>query len=198
MGEKLFLKGDKCISDKCVLPRRMEKEGVRGKTGRRRGRSRKVSAYSIQLHEKQKVKAIYGVAETQFHNYFLRAAKKPNTADALLTLLETRLDNVVYRLGFANSRPEARQLVRHGHVTVNGRRTNLPSYGVRASQQIGVSGEKGLKKVRAILANREPSSVGWLTLDREGLKGAIVRVPGTEDAKDMMANVQQIVELYSK
>jgi len=198
MGEKLFLKGDKCVSDKCVLPRRMESEGTRGGGGRRRGRARKLSAYSIQLMEKQKIKAIYGVAETQFHNYFRRAAKKPNTGDALLSLLESRLDNVIYRLGFANSRPEARLLVRHGHITINGRRTDLPSYIVRPGQSVGVRDEKGLKVVKSTLTNKEPTTVPWLSLDKDNAKGTVVRLPGSEDTKEMIANVQLVVELYSK
>jgi small subunit ribosomal protein S4 len=198
MGEKLFLKGDKCVSDKCVLPRRMESESMRGGGGRRRGRGRKLSAYSIQLMEKQKIKAIYGVAETQFHNYFRRAAKKPNTGDALLSLLESRLDNVIYRLGFANSRPEARLLVRHGHITINGRRTDLPSYIVRPGQNVGVRDENGLKVIKSTLANKDPTTVPWLSLDKESAKGMVVRLPAAEDTKEMIANVQLVVELYSK
>jgi small subunit ribosomal protein S4 len=157
-----------------------------------------LSAYSVQLREKQKVKAIYGVGETQFHNYFRRAAKEPSTGEALISSLEARLDNVVYRLGFANSRPEARQIVRHGHVTVNARRINLPSYGVAAGETIGVRGGKSLERIQSTLANRDPSLVGWLTLDREQMKGAVVRLPEAEDIKDMIANVQLIVELYSR
>ena len=199
MGEKLFLKGDKCVSDKCVFPRRMEPEGRgRGGTGRRAARGRKLSAYSIQLREKQKVKSVYGVPETQFHNYFRQAVKAPNTGEALLTLLETRLDNVVYRLGFAHSRPQARQFVLHGHVAVNGRRVDIPSYTVRAGQAIGARGVKGTAAIKGIVATSEPMVPGWLEVDRDNLKATVTRVPSTEDIKDMAANMQLIVELYSK
>lgn len=199
LGEKVFLKGDKCVSDKCVLPRRSDKEGSRGGgDGKKRGRGRKLSAYSIQLREKQKVKAIYGVAETQFHNYFVQAAKEPNTADALVNLLETRLDNVVYRLGFADSRQQARQLVRHGHVTVNGHRTDIPSFLVKPGMAIGVRDEKGLKAIRAVLANKEGPTATWLELDREQTQGKVLRLPTSDDTKEMTANMQLIVELYSK
>jgi len=198
-GEKLFLKGDKCFSDKCVLPRRMEREGAgRGGTGRRQTRARKLSAYSVQLREKQKVKALYGIAETQFHNYFRRAAKKPNTGEALLNMLETRLDNVIFRLGFANTRPQARQLVCHGHITINGRKTDIPSCAVATGQVIGVRDERGLKAIRTTLANKEATLAGWLSLDREGVRATVTRLPTSEDVKDMTANMQLIVELYSK
>jgi small subunit ribosomal protein S4 len=199
MGEKLFLKGEKCLSDKCVFPKRMEREGGKGGPGQRRGRrGRKLSAYSIQLREKQKVKSIYGVGETQFHNYFRRAEKKPNTGEALLNMLETRLDNVIYRLGFAGTRPQARQLVRHGHVLVAGRRATVPSYCVGAGDVITLKDDKGRKQVQTALANREPTIAGWLELDRDNLRGTVVRTPGADDIKDMTANIQLIVELYSK
>ena len=118
--EKLFLRGDKCLSDKCTLMKRGEMPEVRGR--------RRASAYSIQLREKQKLRMMYGILETQFHNYFTKAAKSRNTAATLVILLERRLDNVVFRMGFANSRGQARQFVRHGLITVNGRRVNIPSY----------------------------------------------------------------------
>jgi len=198
-GEKMFLKGDKCVSDKCVLPRRMEKEGPGrgGQGGRRRG-GRKLSAYSVQLREKQRVKSIYGIGETQFHNYFRRAAKERNTAEALLNLLEARLDNVVYRLGFAASRSQARQLVTHGHITINGRKTDVASYLVRAGNSVGVKGEKGLKAVRTMLANRDLPAAAWLNLDKDNARGTVLRLPTREDTQGMTANMQLIVELYSK
>jgi small subunit ribosomal protein S4 len=176
----------------------MEREGDRRGAGPRKGRARKLSAYSIQLREKQKVKALYGVSETQFHNYFRRAAKKPNTGEALQNMLETRLDNVVFRLGFANTRHQARQLVSHGHITVNGRKTDVPSYAVSAGQAIGVRDERGLKAIRTTLANKEPTMAGWLNLERDSARGTVVRLPTSEDVKDMTANLQLIVELYSK
>lgn len=198
-GEKMFLKGDKCVSDKCVLPRRMEQEGPGrgGQRGRRRG-GRKLSAYSVQLREKQRVKSVYGIGETQFHNYFRRAAKEPNTAEALLNLLEARLDNVVYRLGFAASRSQARQLVTHGHITINGRKTDVASYLVRAGNVVGVKDEKGLKAVRTMLANRDLPAATWLNLDKDNARGTVVRLPTREDTQGMTANMQLIVELYSK
>jgi small subunit ribosomal protein S4 len=152
----------------------------------------------VQLREKQRVKAVYGIPETQFHNYFLRAAKKPNTAEALINMLESRLDNVIYRLGFANYRQQARQFVTHGHILVNSRRTDIPSFLVRAGQTIGVRDEKGLAAIKTILANRDQPGVTWLSLDRDNVKGTVVRVPGVEDTKDLAANMQLIVELYSK
>ena len=198
MGEKLFLKGDKCTSDKCVLPRRMGAEGDRRPQTGRRGRGRKLSAYSIQLREKQKVKSVYGVAETQFHNYFRRAAKQPNTGEALLTMLETRLDNVVYRVGFAPSRAMARQLVRHGHITVNGKRVNISSYSLEGGESVAAKEGKGLAVIKNALANSEPTVPAWLELDRDNARARVVRVPSNEDIKDMSANMQLIVELYSK
>ena len=199
MGEKLFLKGDKCTSDKCVLPRRMGAEGDRRpQTTGRRGRGRKLSAYSVQLREKQKVKSVYGVAETQFHNYFRRAAKEPNTGEALLKMLETRLDNVVYRVGFAQSRSQARQLVRHGHITIEGRRVDIPSYAMNGGETISARDGKGMAAVKNSLANSEPSVPAWLELDRENARAKVLRLPSAEDAKDMTANMQLIVELYSK
>ena len=147
-AEKLFLRGDKCVSDKCVLMKRGEQALV----GNRR--RRRQSAYSIQLREKQKLRMMYGVLERQFRNYFKSAAKQANTAAALVIMLERRLDNVVFRLGFADSRAQARQFVRHGHVTVDGRRVDIPSYQVRAGQVIGVSGEKAAKFLKPIVAEK--------------------------------------------
>jgi small subunit ribosomal protein S4 len=188
--EKLFLRGDKCLSDKCVLMRRGEEPETRGR--------RRVSAYSIQLREKQKLKMMYGVLEAQFRNYFEKAARQKNTAAGLVIMLERRLDNVVYRLGFADSRTQGRQLVRHGHVTVSGRRIDIPSYQVRAGQVIGVRGEKSLKFIGPILAKREAATVGWLSVAPERATGTVVRVPTPEDVKDVPCNTQLIVELYSK
>jgi len=190
-GEKLYLRGQKCLSDKCVLMKR-------GEQTTERGRRRRVSAYSIQLKEKQKLRMTYGVLEQQFHNYFLRAAREANTAAALVILLERRLDNVVFRLGLAESRSQARQFVRHGHVTVDGRKVTVPSYQVRSGQTVGVSGEDSVKFIRPIVANKEPSSMAWLNIDPTALVGRVVREPGPEDVKDIPCNTQLIVELYSK
>ncbi len=190
--EKLFLRGGKCLSDKCVLMKRGEVPIVRGR------RRRRQSAYAIQLREKQKLRMMYGVLETQFRNYFKRAAKSANTAATLVILLERRLDNVVSRLGFADSRPQARQFVSHGHITVNGRRVNIPSFLVKAGQTIGVNGEKGMKLVKPIIENKESSEVAWLQSNPETATGLVTREPTPEDVKDIPCNTQLIVELYSK
>lgn len=188
--EKLFLRGDKCLSDKCVLMKRGEEPEARGR--------RRVSAYSIQLREKQKLRMMYGVLETQFHNYFEKAAKTRNTAASLVIMLERRLDNVVYRLGFADSRTQARQFVRHGHITVNGRRINIPSYQVKAGEVIGIRNEHSLKMIGPILAKHDAPSAPWLQLEAGAGKGTVLRVPTPEDVKDVPCNTQLIVELYSK
>jgi small subunit ribosomal protein S4 len=188
--EKLFLRGDKCLSDKCVLMKRGEEPEVRGR--------RRMSAYSIQLREKQKLRMMYGILETQFHNYFLKAAKTRNTAASLVISLERRLDNVVFRLGFAGSRTQARQFVRHGHITVNGRRISIPSYPVKTGQVIGVNGADSLKFIGPILATKEAPGMTWLSVSPEHGTGTVVRVPTPEDVKDIPCNTQLIVELYSK
>jgi small subunit ribosomal protein S4 len=159
---------------------------------------RRVSAYAIQLREKQKLRMMYGILETQFRNYFVRAAKSPNTAAALLTLLETRLDNVVFRLGFADSRAQARQLVRHGHITVDGRRVDIPSYQVKPGQVVAVGSEKGKKLVSAVVAAKEPNVVPWLTVNHQQLTGQVLRLPNQEELKEVPCNMQLIVEFYSK
>lgn len=190
-AEKYYLRGAKCLSDKCVLMKRGEEAVLKG-------RRRRMSAYSIQLREKQKLRMMYGVLERQFRNYYKQAVKFANTAAALVILLERRLDNVVFKLGFADSRAQARQLVRHGHVTVNGRKVNIPSYSVRASQTIGVTGEKALALVRPLLANKESAAAPWLSVDPSAVTGKVEREPTPEDVKDVPCNTQLIVELYSK
>ncbi|MBM3315424.1 30S ribosomal protein S4 [candidate division WOR-3 bacterium] len=188
--EKLFLRGDKCVSDKCVLMRRGEEPAARTR--------RRVSPYSIQLREKQKLRMMYGLLEAQFRNYFEKAVKSKNTAAALLISLERRLDNVVFRLGFASSRPQARQFVRHGHIAVSGRRTDIPSYAVKAGQTVTPAGEPGRKAVTTVLANKDSSTVPWLSVDTGQATGTVVRLPTAEDVKDVPCNTQLIVELYSK
>jgi len=188
--EKLFLRGDKCLSDKCVLMKRGEEPEVRGR--------RRMSAYSIQLREKQKLRMMYGILETQFHNYFTKAAKTRNTAASLVIFLEQRLDNVVFRLGFAGSRNQARQFVRHGLITVDGRRVNIPSYPVKAGQVVGVNGDSSLKVISPILATKEAPGMTWLSVNPQTASGTVVRVPTPEDVKDIPCNTQLIVELYSK
>jgi small subunit ribosomal protein S4 len=180
------------LSDKCVLMKRGEVGFVRGR------RRRRPSAYSIQLREKQKLRMMYGVLERQFRNYFKRAAKSANTAAALVIQLEERLDNIVFRLGFANSRPQARQFVRHGHITVDGRRVDIPSYAVKPGQTIGTDGEGAAKLVKEIIANKEAPAATWLSVDAENLSGRVVRELTPEDVKDIPCNTQLIVELYSR
>lgn len=159
---------------------------------------RRVSPYAIQLREKQKLRMLYGILETQFHNYFVRAAKSPNTAAALLILLERRIDNVVYRLGFADSRAQARQIVRHGHISVNGKKVDIPSYQVNPGDVIAVATDRGKKLVSAIVANKEATVVPWLRVNQPQLVGEVLRLPEYEDVKEVPCNMQLIVEFYSK
>ena len=191
-GQKLFLKGERCYSDKCALARRAYAPGQHGQ-GRK-----KVSEYGTQLREKQKVRRYYGVLESQFAKYFEMAAKKQGvTGENLLSIVESRLDNVVYRLGFAMSRPEARQLVRHGHFTVNGKKVNIPSYLVTIGDEIAVN-EKSMssEKIKAILeANEKRAIVKWLELN--GTKGKVGAFADAEDI-DLPIETHLIVELYSK
>lgn len=188
-GEKLFLKGEKCYTDKCVLPKWLKKQSDRGK---------KLSQYSIQLKEKQKLKAIYGLLEKQFHLLFLRAQKKKNPGEQLLISLERRLDNTVYRLGFCDSRAQARQFVRHGHILVNGKKVNIPSYEINPDDIISIKDKRGVKIAQRILADKEPTTVDWLQLDKANFIGKVLRLPTREDIKDISVNTQLIVELYSK
>lgn len=190
--EKLFLKGERCFTEKCALSRRP------GSEPRKRGK--KLSAYSLQLLEKQKLKAIYGVLERQFRLYFERAERKGNPAENLLGLLEQRLDNAVYRLGFASSRSQARQVVRHGHIVVNGKKVDIPSYTVKLGDLIGVRDKsRKLSVIKEGLENKDPVSVvGWLELDKERMAGKVLRLPTIEDAGDIPVNPRLVVELYSK
>lgn len=193
MGEKLFLRGDKCLSDKCVFQRRGEEEAKSG-FGRK-----KLSPYSLQLKEKQKLKAIYGISENQLYLFYERAAQaKGDTVVNLLSALERRLDNVVFRLGFANSRAEARQLIRHGHIAVNDRKIDIPSYLVETNQIIRVRTNKGTKIVKQVLAGKEGPSANWLTLDKNNAVGRVIDLPTIDDLKAVPVNTQAIVELYSK
>lgn len=193
-GLKLYLKGDRCYSDKCSFNRRPVAPGQHG-TSRR-----KLSEYGIQLREKQKVRRIYGILEKQFKNYFEMADKmKGITGENLLQLLERRLDNVVYRLGFASSRAQARQLVRHGHITVNGRKVNIPSYITNVGEVIGVR-ERSASEVEHFKALKEGTGrtvVPWLSVDYEKLEGNITALPSREDI-DIEIQEHLIVELYSR
>lgn len=191
-GQKLFLKGERCYSDKCAITRRAYAPGQHGQ-GRK-----KVSEYGTQLREKQKVRRYYGVLESQFAKYYEMAVKKQGvTGDNLMSIVESRLDNVIYRLGFAMSRPEARQLVRHGHFTLNGKKVNIPSYLVSVGDVIAIKeGSMSSSKIKAILeANEKRAIVKWLELN--GTTAKVVGVAEPEDI-DLPVETHLIVELYSK
>jgi small subunit ribosomal protein S4 len=192
---KLFLKGDRCFKEKCAIERRGYPPGQHG--GRR---TRRTLGYGLQLREKQKVKRIYGVLERQFRGYFEEADRRKGiTGENLLVLLEQRLDNSVYSLGFAASRAQARQLVRHGHVRVDGAKVTIPSYQVRPGQTIAIK-EASRKNdfVRAAVETARGRGVPeWLELDAEAFSGKVLRVPTREDIK-LQIQEQLIVELYSK
>ena len=192
---KLFLKGDRCYSDKCAFDRRSY---APGEHGQRRGR--KISDYGIQLREKQKIKRMYGLSEKQFRLFFERADKQSGiTGTNLLMMLERRLDNVVYRLGFVNSRTQGRHFVRHNHFLVNGKKVNIPSYQIRVGDAVELR-EKSQKvqaftdALDAVVRRGIPQ---WLDLEKEGLKGVIKSLPVREDLT-MPMQEQLIVELYSK
>ena len=192
---KLFLKGDRCYTDKCGYERRAYAPGQHGQA-----RKRKMSNYGEQLREKQKVKRMYGIAERQFHGYYFKASRmKGVTGENLLVLLERRLDNIVYRLGFASDHAEGRQLVRHGHFTVNGKRVNIPSYLVRTGDLVEVGERsKKIKRIEESVGAIERRGVPqWLELDKEKLSGRIKGMPTREDFT-MPIREQLIVELYSK
>jgi len=196
-GQKLFLKGQKCYTEKCPVERRAYPPGQHGPAQARR---RKQSDYAVQLREKQKVKRMYGLQEKQFRNLFEKASKRGGvTGENLLVSLETRLDNVVFRLGFASSRNQARQLVRHRHIEVNGQLVDIPSYHLREGDEVTVrSASKELDLVEASLAARtRPRLVEWLTLDEKRRVARVVRAP-TRDDISMEVQEQLIVELYSK
>lgn len=191
---KLFLKGDRCYSDKCAYDRR---NYAPGQHGQRRG---KLSDYGIQLREKQKVKRMYGLLEKQFHSYFKKAERQRGiTGTSLLVLLERRLDNVVYRLGFANSRIQARLLVRHGHFTVNGRKVNIPSYLVKVGDVIEVKEKKRTISLfaEAMDAVERRGITNWLELEKDNFRGKVKAFP-TREELTMPIQEQFIVELYSK
>lgn len=194
-GMKLFLKGDRCYTDKCAIERRNYPPGQHGQ-----GRRRKVSEYAVQLREKQRLKRMYGLMESQFRKYFEMAeVSRDITGEVLLTLLERRLDNMVYRLGMATSRSEARQLIRHRHFTVNGRRVDIPSYLVSVGDQIVVrerSREKDVFK-RSIEISQRRGVPEWLELDAATFAGKVKRFPA-RDELTMPINERLVVELYSK
>ena len=194
-GQKLFLKGTKCNTNKCPFERKGYAPGQHGRT-----RRFKQSEYGVQLREKQKVRRIYGILEAQFRNYFTKAdSMKGITGENLLKLLESRLDNVVYRLGFAPSRKTARQLVRHRHFYVNDRLVDIPSYNVKDGDVVKVRDKsKKLNVIHTSLRKiKDDRKYPWLNLDKASLTGTFQNVPNREDIPDMI-NESLIVELYSK
>lgn len=193
-GNKLFLKGDRCFGPKCAIDRRPSPPGPQTRA------RRKVTEYGLQLREKQKVKRIYGILETQFRNYFHKAERQPGiTGENLLRLLERRLDNVIYRLGLGASRTEARQLIRHGHFTVNGRKVDIPSYLVRVGEVIGVrERSKALPRIRELLDRAgESTHPAWMEYDQERAVARIMALPDRENV-DIPVQEQLVVELYSR
>ena len=196
-GEKLFLKGERCTSPKCALERRPYAPGSHGRRSQFR---RRESNYALQLRAKQKARRVYGVLERQFRRYFREAERlRGLTGTNLLVILESRLDNVVYRFGFAMSRPQARQIVRHGHVDVNGRKVNIPSYLVKPGDVVAIrptSRKKGM--IQDIALDLEHRAVpDWLSRDEQTLSGRVLSMPQRGDI-DVAINEQLIVEYYSR
>jgi len=197
-GTKLFLKGTKCLTEKCPVERRPYPAGQHGQSGG--GRPRKTSEYAKQLREKQKVKRMYGLTERQFRNTFETASLEPGVKGTnLLVALETRLDNIVYRMGFAPSRKAGRQLIRHGHVEVNGRSVDVPSFHVAPGHEVRVT--ESSRELVSVKAAQEQASrgapVSWLSVDADKAAGRLVERP-TREAIPVNAQEQLIVELYSK
>lgn len=193
-GEKLFLKGERCYSNKCAIARRAYAPGQHGQS------KKKVSEYGLQLREKQKARRYYGILESQFKKYFEMASKKKGiTGENLLQILELRLDNAVYRLGFGASRAEARQMVRHEHFLVNGKKVNIPSYLLSAGDVIEVrENSRSLPHFKDVVENGSSRLVPkWLELDAQNLSGKVIALPAREDV-DLPLREHLIVELYSK
>ena len=191
-GQKLFLKGERCYSSKCALERRNYAPGQHGQA------RKKQSDYGIQFREKQKAKRFYGVQETQFRNLYEKAVKKPGKAgENLMILLETRMDNVVFRLGFASSRKEARQLVTHGHFTVNGKKADIPSMELKAGDVIKVKEKSQSSPKFKEVKEMSITVPSWMSVDVEKLEGKIVNLPSRADIDTPVAE-HLIVELYSK
>ncbi|MGA3098623.1 MAG: 30S ribosomal protein S4 [Bryobacteraceae bacterium] len=195
-GMKLYLKGERCHSEKCAIEKRNFVPGQHGKD-----RKAKIVGYGLQLREKQKVRRIYGVLETQFRNAYEKASKaKGITGENLMSAMERRLDSVIYRMGFGVSRAQSRQIVRHGHIEVNGRKVDIPSFLVKLGDVVAV--REASKKHPTILAARDATAhapaPNWIDVDREGLTGRIQSLPKREDLVQIQLNEQLIVELYSK
>lgn len=192
--QKLFLKGQKCFTDKCPIEQRNYPPGQHGVS-----RRAKISEYGVQLREKQKIKRIYGLLETQFRNYFEKAIKqKGKTGENLIKLLERRLDNVVYRIGFASSRKQARQLIKHRHFLVNNQLVDIPSYLLNPGDVIQVKEKsKKLDAIHNSLKRVKDNTYNWITVDKASLSGTLVQIPERADIP-LNANEQLVVELYSK
>jgi small subunit ribosomal protein S4 len=193
---KLYLKGERCHSEKCAIEKRNFIPGQHGKE-----RAKKIVGYGLQLREKQKVRRVYGVLEAQFRSTFEKAAlAKGITGENLMSALERRLDSVIYRMGFGTSRAQARQIVRHGHIDVNGRKCDIPSAQVKVGDVVAV--RESSKNNPAILAARDATAhapaPNWIDVDRESLKGRVQSLPKREDLVQIQLNEQLIVELYSK
>jgi small subunit ribosomal protein S4 len=193
-GQKLFLKGSRCYTDKCAATRRTQGPGQHG------AKKKKLSEYGVQLREKQKAKVFYGVLESQFRKYFeMASGKKGKTGENLLQILELRLDNVIYRMGLGTSRAEARQIVRHGHVTINGKKVNIPSYLVNRDDVVAISeSSSNDEKFKTIMEHTSGRVVpAWIEFNAEQKKAKIVELPKREDV-DLTVQEHLIVELYSK
>jgi small subunit ribosomal protein S4 len=193
---KLYLKGERCHSEKCAIERRNFIPGQHGKD-----RAKKIVGYGLQLREKQKVRRVYGVLERQFRSTFEKAAlAKGITGENLMSALERRLDSVIYRMGFGTSRAQARQVVRHGHIDVNGRKCNIPSAQVKVGDVVAV--RQSSKNNPTILAARDATAhapaPNWIDVDREGLTGRVTSLPLRSELVQIQLNEQLIVELYSK
>ncbi len=192
-GQKLFLKGERCYSGKCAVDKRAYAPGQHGQN-----RRAKITEYGLQLREKQKAKRFYGVLEAQFRNYFDKAAKRKGlTGENLLIMLETRLDNVIFRMGFASSRKEARQLVTHNHFTVNGKKQNIPSFQVTAGDVIKVKEKSTSSPKFKEIRDMSISTPSWISVDTDKLEGKILAMPLREEIDTPVAE-HLIVELYSK
>lgn len=193
-GSKLYLKGDRCYTDKCAISRRAYAPGQHGQS------RKKMSEYGVQLREKQKVRRIYGILEKQFRDYFAEAERlRGVTGENLLRLLELRFDNVVYRMGFGESRAEARQLVRHGHFTVNGKKVDIPSYQIGLNDLIAVkAGSKTTDKFKGLAENSAGKTAPqWLSINAEMMEARVIALPVREDI-DLPIEEHLIVELYSR
>jgi len=193
---KLYLKGERCHSEKCAIERRNFVPGQHGKD-----RKQKIVGYGLQLREKQKARRVYGVLERQFRNAYEKAAhQKGITGEYLMSGLERRLDSVIYRMGFATSRAQARQIVGHGHIEINGRRCNIPSALVKVGDMVAV--REGSKNNPTIVSARDATAhapaPNWIDVDREGLKGKVTALPQRSELVQIQLNEQLIVELYSK